>query len=129
MEACRALGTFLTVLTTSLPHGTNILPCKWVCKVKRDKDGIVTQRKMRLTPKGFPQVHGVDYFEVFARTGMYKTMRLGLALIALWGYRTSQFDVPSAFLNAEVEEEIYMAPPPGYRRREWCTSYSNRSMD
>ena len=72
----------------------------------------------RLTPKGFQQKFGKDYFEVFARTGMYKTMRIGLALVALLDLELEQMDVPSAFLNADMPEEyqLFMQCPPGYEQ-------------
>ena len=56
--------------------------------------------KARFTPKGFRQKHGVDFFETFARTGMYKTLRVALSLVAKWDHELAQFDVPTAFLNA-----------------------------
>jgi len=87
---------------------------KWVFKVKTDETGAITQHKARLTPKGFRQKEGVDYFEVFARTGSYKAMRLGLSLAAKWDHELHQLDVPTAFLNAAVEEEVYMELPEGF---------------
>ena len=116
IASCEALGTWDRVRLDDLPHGANILPCKWVFKVKNDENGNVTEFKSRLTPKGFRQKSGVDYFEVFARTGMYKTMRAGLALTAKWDNELDQMDVPSAFLNADVDEDIYMAMPQGYEQ-------------
>ena len=42
----------------------------------------MTKYKARITPKGFKQRHGVDYFEVFANTGKYKSLRLMLSIAA-----------------------------------------------
>ena len=88
---------------------------KWVFKTKTNELGEVTQHKARITPRGFQQKPGSDYFEVFARTGMYKSMRLNISLAAKWDHELDQLDVPVAFLNADVEEEIYMEVPEGYR--------------
>jgi hypothetical protein len=115
MQSCEDAETWKRVRRADLPPNANVIPCKWVFKLKNDETGAVTEYKARLTPKGFRQKHGVDYFEVFARTGMYKTMRVGLALAALWDYELGQLDVPSAFLNAPIEEELYMEMPEGYR--------------
>jgi transposase InsO family protein len=115
MKSCEDAETWKRVRRADLPLNANVIPCKWVFKLKNDETGAVTEHKARLTPKGFRQKHGVDYFEVFARTGMYKTMRVGLALAALWDYELGQLDVPSAFLNAPIEEELYMEMPEGYR--------------
>lgn len=98
-----------------LPRGVNILPCKWVFKIKNNETGAVTDLKARITPKGFRQKEGKDFFEVYARTGMYKSMRLGLSLAAKWDHELDQLDVPTAFLNADVDEDIYMEIPEGFR--------------
>lgn len=115
MKSCEDAGTWKRVRRSDLPANANVIPCKWVYKLKNDETGAVTEHKARLTPKGFRQKKGVDYFEVFARTGMYKTMRVGLSLTAAWNHELDQMDVPSAFLNAPIEEELYMEMPEGYR--------------
>src|SRR5680860_201186 len=115
MGSCAALDVWEHVPRADLPKGTNILPVKWVYKIKTDEEGNVTTYKSRLTPKGFKQRYGQDYFEVYAATGMYKTMRLGLSLAAFWDHELEQLDVPTAFLNADVNEDVYMEVPDGYR--------------
>ena len=84
-------------------------------KIKNNETGAVTDLKARITPKGFRQKEGKDFFEVYARTGMYKSMRLGLSLAAKWDHELDQLDVPTAFLNADVDEDIYMEIPEGFR--------------
>jgi hypothetical protein len=113
--SCENLGTWEKVSRDTLPKGTNILPCKWVYKKKTDENGILKEYKSRLTPKGFRQKYGVDYNEVFANTGMYKTMRLGLSLTAQLDNELDQADVPSAFLQSTVAEIIFMEMPEGYK--------------
>lgn len=116
MASCEELQVWQLVPRADLPRGANVLPPKWVFKIKTDETGALTQHKARVTPKGFLQKEGKDYFEVFARTGSYKTMRLGLSLAARWDHELVQLDVPTAFLNADVEEEVYMEVPEGYRQ-------------
>ena len=115
MSSCAALDVWDYVPRASLEKGTNILPVKWVYKIKTDEHGDITSYKARLTPKGFKQQHGKDFFEVYAATGMYKTMRLGLSAAAKFDHELEQLDVPTAFLNADVEEDVYMEVPEGYR--------------
>jgi hypothetical protein len=104
------------VRRTDLPPGTKVLPNKWVYKLKNDEHGHVTQAKSRLTFRGDRQRAGIDYNEVFASTGKYKTMRVGLAIAATCNHELVQMDVPSAFLNANLGdgEVIYMDTPAGF---------------
>jgi hypothetical protein len=117
ITSCIDKGVWDEIHTRDLPAGANVLPLpyKWVFKVKIDETGSVTTHKARLTPKGFRQKEGKDYFEVFAPTGMYKTMRFGLSVAAKWDHEIEQMDVPTAFLNADLEEDVYMQMPEGYR--------------
>lgn len=113
-KACEAQNTWRVVARRDLPAGANVLPVKWVFKQKTDETGARIQFKARITPKGFKQKHGVDYFEVFAHTGKYKTLRVALAIAAALNLEINQLDVPSAFVRAELEEEVYMEMPEGY---------------
>ena len=115
LSSCEQLGALVRIPLSELPQGANVIKCKWVYKIKVDEEGNVTEYKSRLTPKGFMQKYGLDYSEVFAATGQYKTMRLGLSLAAAWDYELDQLDVPSAFLNADIDEEIYMEMPEGFK--------------
>jgi hypothetical protein len=114
-DSCIDKKVWTYVRRADVPRGKVILDPKWVFKTKTNELGEVTQHKARITPRGFQQKPGSDYFEVFARTGMYKSMRLNISLAAKWDHELDQLDVPVAFLNADVEEEIYMEVPEGYR--------------
>jgi transposase InsO family protein len=115
-DSCMEKKVWVLVKRADLPPRANVLPCKDVFKIKVDEHGKVTEYKARFTPKGFRQKHGVDYFETFARTGQYKTLRVALSLAARWDHELVQMDVPTAFLNADVEEDIYMEMPEGYQQ-------------
>ena len=115
MASCAALRVWDLVPRKDLPRSANILPVKWVYKIKTNELGEEEVFKARLTPKGFKQKAGKDFFEVYARTGMYKSMRVGLSLAAKWDHELDQIDVPTAFLNADVDEEVHMELPEGYR--------------
>jgi hypothetical protein len=113
-DGCIAQETWQLVKRSDLPQGTNIIPVKWVFKIKTDENGAVTKYKARITPKGFKQRHGVDYFEVFANTGKYKTLRVALSLAARRDMELRQLDVPQAFTQAALEEDVYMEMPQGF---------------
>jgi hypothetical protein len=113
-DGCVAQDTWTLVKRSSLPPGANVIPVKWVFKIKTDENGVVTKYKARITPKGFKQKHGVDYFEVFANTGKYKTLRVALAVAARLDMELHQLDVPQAFIQAPLEEDVYMEMPEGF---------------
>ena len=116
MKSCEDLKVWSLVKRSDLPRGANVLPCKEVFKVKVDEHGEIEKHKARVTPKGFRQRYGVDYNETFARTGQYKTLRVHLSLVAKWDHELVQLDVPSAFLHADLEEDVYMELPEGYEQ-------------
>lgn len=102
---------------SSLPAGTNILPSKFVFKVKLKENGEIEKFKARLVAGGHKQIHGVDFNEVYASTGKYKTLRIMMSLAAKMGYDLHQMDVPAAFVKGALDEEdiVYMQIPEGYR--------------
>ncbi|NBU34767.1 hypothetical protein EBS40_09175, partial [bacterium] len=101
-------GTFEEV---PRPPGANVVKSKWVYRVKRRPDG-TPHFKSRLCAKGFSQKLGVDYLETFAPTPRHTTARLLLHLAAKLDLLVHVMDVDQAFLHGELEEEIFMEPPP-----------------
>ncbi|SPO25882.1 uncharacterized protein UTRI_03247 [Ustilago trichophora] len=97
-----------------LPPGRRAVGSKWVFKIKLKADGTVDKYKARLVAQGFTQQHGVDYDETFAPVLKFATLRLLIALAAQEGWLAHQMDVITAYLNGNLEEEIYMRAPPGY---------------
>jgi hypothetical protein len=131
-QAVKEQAVWVLVRRRDLPRGAKPIPVKWVYKIKVDEHGRIASYKARITPKGFHQMEGRDFFETFARTGMYKSLRAVLSLVASWNYELVQLDVPTAFLNAPVEEDVYMELPEGYEEdgvdpKEWVCKL-NKSL-
>ena len=99
---------------STLLKGHKAIGLKWVFKVKKDPNGIVTKHKARLVAKGYAQREGVDFEEVFAPVARIETVRLLIALAALKGWQVHHMDVKSAFLNGDLREELYVQLPPGF---------------
>lgn len=97
-----------------LPEGRKAIDCRWVLKVKYNADGSVERHKARLVARGFSQEPGLDYEETFSPVAKYKSIRSLLAIANQLNLEVHQMDVSTAFLNGELEEEIYMTQPEGY---------------
>lgn len=101
---------------TELPPGKKALPCKWVFKIKTDQNGNVTRYKARLVIKGYAQRKGTDYEETYSPVVRYTTIRYLFALTAKYGLDIDQMDAVSAFLQGEIDTEIYMVQPEQYKQ-------------
>eukprot|EP00171_Calliarthron_tuberculosum_P021771 IDg21771t1 len=91
-------------------HGMHVLPCRYVFKVKKD-----VGPKVRIVAKGFRQVHGVDYNDTYAPVVSLTAVRSFLATVSGMDLECDQMDVVTAFLNGDLDEDIYMEVPEGFK--------------
>ena len=82
--------------------------CKWVYIIRYKVDETLERCKAKLVTKGYTQTYGVDYLETFALVAKMNTIRVLLSLVANYNWDLQQFDVKNAFLNGDLEKEIYM---------------------
>ena len=103
-----------------VPKNANIITPRWVFRYKYDSDGNITKRKARLVARGFKQKFGVDYKEAFSPTLKQDSLRIISAIAAKYNYNIYQMDVKAAYLNAKLEEDIYMEAPEGDKNYKKC---------
>ena len=106
-----AAGTFALAVKT--PAGCNVIDAKWVYKWKADETGKIVKAKARLVAKGFKQKHGVDYLETFSPTANAASIRLLVALACKLDWELIHMDIEQAFVQSELDHEVFMRLPPG----------------
>ena len=101
-----------TFSVTTLPEGKSTIGSKWVFSVKTDVN-IEVKYKARLVAKGFSQKEGFDYAETFSKTAKIVSIRMLMQLAVNNNFTVHEMDVKSAYLNANLEEELYLDVPDG----------------
>jgi hypothetical protein len=105
MDSIMSIGTWEVV---ERPYGCKPVGCKWVLKKKLRPDGTIDKYRARLVAKDYTQKEGEDLFDTYSPVARLTTIRVLLSLAASDGLLVHQMDVKTAFLNGELEEEIYM---------------------
>jgi len=113
-EEYRALVKNETWDLVPLPKGRTPISCKWVYKLKRHLDGTIERYKARLVARGFSQRAGIDYGETFSPVVRLDTVRILLSVAAVEDLDIMHFDVKTAFLHGQLEEDIFMQQPEGF---------------
>jgi len=96
-----------------LPPGKRAIGSRWVFKVKQKPDGSIDKFKGWIVTQGFSQVRGIHYNKVFASMARMAVMRTVITLAVMEDLELDSMDVSMAFLNGEIDAEIYMKIPEG----------------
>jgi hypothetical protein len=86
----------------------NIVCTKWVFHNKQDKHVVVIRNKARLIAKGYSQVEGLDFDEIFALVARLESIHILLAYATYHDFKFYQMNVKSAFLNGPIKKEVYV---------------------
>ena len=90
------------------PKDKNVIGTKWVYKNKLNEDGQIIRNKAILVCKGYAQVEGIDFEEIFSPVARMEAIWLILAYACSKNIKVYQMDVKASFLNGELEEEVYI---------------------
>eukprot|EP00253_Pinus_taeda_P026718 PITA_26718 len=93
------------------PNDKNVIGTKWIFKNKLNENGDVIRNKDILVCKGYAQQEGIDFEETFAPIARLEAIRMFLALSSFQKFKVYQMDVKSAFLNGDLEGEVYIEQP------------------
>ncbi|GKB42761.1 DNA polymerase zeta catalytic subunit-like protein [Tanacetum coccineum] len=97
-----------------LPSGHKPIGHKWIFKKKLRPDGTIEKYKARLVAKGYHQKEGQDFFDTYSLVTRITSIRTLIAIATIHNLIIHQLGVKTAFLNGELDEEIYMQQPEGF---------------
>ncbi len=121
LGALREMNTYVPVHESKAdPH--NVVGCWWVFAIKKDANGDIECYKACIIVKGFNQIYTINYDEMFTPVVKWSSICILLTLAAQSDLEVHQMDVKMAFLNGDLEHEIFMHPPPG------CANYGQKDI-
>ncbi|GJY89592.1 retrovirus-related pol polyprotein from transposon TNT 1-94 [Tanacetum coccineum] len=100
------------------PDYVMVIGLKWIYKVKLDEYGDVLKNKARLVAKGYRQEEGIDFEESFAPVARIEAIRIFIANAATKNMIIYQMDVKTAFLNGDLQEEVFVSQPEGFEDQD-----------
>ncbi|GKB06415.1 isochorismate synthase, chloroplastic [Tanacetum coccineum] len=120
-----------TLELVDLPSGCKPLGYRWIFKKKVKANSTIDKYKARLVIKGYRQREGLDYFDTYSPVTRITSIRMVLAIAAIRNLEVHQIDVKTAFLNRDLEGEIYIEQPEGFTvpGKEGKNEYGDGALD
>lgn len=112
LDALEANNTWILV---HLPEGKKSIGCRWAYKIKYHANGEIERYKARLVAKGYIQQIGVDFHDTFSPVAKGVTVKAVFAIASSKAWPGYQLDINNAFLHGDLDEEVYMDIPLGYK--------------
>lgn len=134
-EWCEAMkGEFDSMIKNNVwrlvdrPKHENVVKNKWVFKKKFDESGRFIKYKARLVACGYSQRLGVDYEDTFSPVVRHSTLRILFSIATQLDLCMDHIDVTTAFLNGELNEQIFMEQPLGFNLDKSKVCLLNKSL-
>ncbi|GKB85702.1 retrovirus-related pol polyprotein from transposon TNT 1-94 [Tanacetum coccineum] len=93
-----------------------VIALQWIYKVNLLNMVIVLKTKARLVAKGYHQEEGIDFEESFAPVARIEAIFIANA--ATKNMIIYQMDVKTAFLNSDLQEEVFVSQPEGFEDQD-----------
>ena len=111
-KSLQGLKVYTLAPRSEAPPGQEVIRSKWVYKMKGD-----STHKARLVAKGWNQVPSRDCGRTFAPVCRLQSIRMVLAIAAEMNWEVVQLDLKTAFLYADIEEDVFDEMAPGYETK------------
>jgi hypothetical protein len=113
MDSIESYGTYTLHDPSEVPSYAKPIRSRLVLAIKQDPTGGSAHKfKARFCAKGFTQRAGIEYNDIFSPTGHRQSLRQFLSIFASADLEVKGFDVSSAFLHGDLQEEVWMKFPP-----------------
>jgi hypothetical protein len=99
--------------------GREIIPLRWVFTYKFDSDGYLDKYKARLVVRGDLQRESI-YEDTYAATLHARIVRSMIAIAAFFNLDIYQWDAVNAFINALLDELVFVRYPEGFDQEGMC---------
>ena len=109
LRNCESRRVWTIIKKCNVPKGRKIIGNRWV--FARKDDG---RYRARTVAQGYSQIPGKDFQENHAPVIHDTTFHFILIMMLIHGLHSAQFDIETAFLYGNLDEEIYMEFPDGY---------------
>ena len=98
------------------PHidPNDVVGCRWIYRLKEVENGQPGRYKARLVAKGYSQIKGVNHDETYSPVLSFTSLRALFAHAAQQGLDIFHIDIETAFLHADLSDEVYMCQPEGF---------------
>ena len=98
----------MVVNIDDIPKNANIIDTRWVLVIKNDNT-----KKANLVAKGCQQKEGEDFISTYSPTAQYDSLWITIAIASINKWNLKQLDIKAAYLNADLNETIYVKIPKG----------------
>ena len=97
-----------------LPPGKCAIGSRWVLKIKWMLEGLIKKYKGQLVAQVFGQIPRIHYGKVFTSTVHFAAVHMAMALAMVEDLELEAVDILMAFLNGEMDVEVYMGILEGF---------------
>lgn len=108
LDKMKQYSVWQVVPRKTIPPNRRCVKHKWVFDIKRNGTF-----RARLVACGYTQIPGVDFTEAYSPVINDVAFRIMIIIQMVWKLSAKIIDVETAFLNGELEEQIYMDCPDG----------------
>lgn len=96
-----------------VPQDRAVVGGRWVYAVKLGPNN-EEKFKARYVAKGYSQIENIDYQETFSPTARITSVRMLMQLAVQKNFVVHQMDVKTAYLNANIDCELFVEQPEGF---------------